>query len=145
MAMEKKTARAELKNREWVEFDIQLQGDVVSRIEYHACGCQNLLEAAEKASKTLRSKKLSQLSWPGNTHWDLLVSEAMDRLKGKFEIPYKEEELCHCRKIPTTIVDEAIVLGAQTPEKVTKWTTASSGCGTCRPNVQKIIDYRIKR
>jgi NAD(P)H-nitrite reductase large subunit len=144
--MESKKGRAELPQREWLEIEVDLDDSgVVKDARWKAWGCHHLVEAVEKAAKALHNAELATFSWPGFEHWDLLIQESLDRILGKFKIPVDDPETCHCRKIPTAKVDEAIVLGAHTPEKVTAWTSASSGCGTCRPEVQKLINYRLKK
>jgi len=141
-----KTARAELAHREWVEFTLDVTPEgVVHSVQWRAWGCHDLLAAAQEASTRVMGRPVSELAWSGSCHWDLLIQEAWSRLKGDFKLPIDDPETCHCRKIPTTRVDEAIVLGAHTPEKVTAWTSASSGCGTCRPDVEKLIAYRLKK
>ncbi len=140
-----KVARAEIPEREWVQLKAEIQGGKVQSMTFSAFGCHNLLDAATAFTKLAPSQELEALDWEGASHWDLLIREAILKLQGRFDFPYKEEELCHCRKVPAAKVDNAIVLGAQTPEKVRAWTTASSGCGTCRPNVETLISFRLRK
>lgn len=84
--------------------------------------------------------------WPlpqGSTHSELLVKELLLKIKGQWNFPYQADELCHCRCVPTSVVDQAILAGAHTPEAVSRWTSASTACGTCRADVEKIISYRL--
>ena len=143
---ELRKGRAEISHREWVEFEARItkEGQIQS-LQWKAWGCHNLIETARQAASHFASGKLEDLKWDGANHWDLLVSEAFERIKGPFRVPVDDPETCHCRKIPTAKVDEAIILGAHTPERVTAWTAASSGCGTCRPVVEKIIAFRLKK
>lgn len=88
------------------------------------------------------------MQWPmpeGSSHSELLLRELLLKLKGQWEFPYKEEELCHCRSVSTQRVDEAIVSGAHSPESVSRRTQASTSCGTCRADVEKILNYRLLR
>lgn len=145
-ATKKLKAKAEVPKREWVEFEIEVdEQGTVSALKWNALGCHNLIEAAGRAANLLLSRKLENQSWPGAEHWDLLLSEVFGRLQGKFQLPREGEELCHCRRIQAAVVDQAIVMGAHTPEKVKAWTAASSGCGTCRPEVEKLICFRLKK
>jgi bacterioferritin-associated ferredoxin len=73
----------------------------------------------------------------------LLLREALLRARGEWNPPYQEPELCHCRAVLTEVVDRAILVGAHTPQKVTEQTSASTACGTCRPNVAAMIQYRL--
>jgi len=61
--------------------------------------------------------------------------------RGEWNPPYTHEEICHCRAVPTREVEKAIIMGAHTPQKVSRWTSASTACGTCRPDVEKMISY----
>jgi len=144
MGLTKKTARAELPGREWIELEVNIdEVGVIQSLSFKALGCHNLVEVGGKAVKQFIKANLKDLKWNGSDHWDLLLNEVFLRLQDNFALPITDEELCHCRKIHTQKVDNAIVLGAQTPEKVRAWTSASSGCGTCRPNVEKLISYRL--
>jgi len=73
----------------------------------------------------------------------ILLREMALKLKGEWNPPYKDEETCHCRSVPTAIIDLAICTGAHTSRKVTELTSASTGCGTCRPDVEAMIRYRL--
>jgi bacterioferritin-associated ferredoxin len=87
---------------------------------------------------------LTKWSLPSGTgHGDLLIRELILRARGEWAYPYEHLELCHCRSVPTEIVDQAILSGAHEPKQVSTRTSASTACGTCRPDVQKIINYRL--
>lgn len=84
--------------------------------------------------------------WPaplGASHSEMLVREFVLKLQNKWEYPYKDEELCHCRHVATKTVDQAILNGAHTHELAMRWTGCSTACGTCKPDVEKIIKYRV--
>jgi bacterioferritin-associated ferredoxin len=84
--------------------------------------------------------------WPvpnGSGHSEILLRELILQLRGDWNYPYKEAEVCHCRTVSCRTVDQAIVSGAHTTEIVSRQTSASTACGTCRPDVQKMIDYRL--
>ena len=147
MPQQNQSIRVEIKEREWVEFHFETDPatGVIKKSSVKAQGCLPLLEAVQKAALGFQGQKLNDIAWNKNSdHWDQLILEALSRLQGMYERPYKDEEMCHCRKITTDKIEAAIVLGAHTPEKVKAWTTAGSGCGTCRPNVQSLIDFRVQ-
>lgn len=110
-----------------------------------AKGCFDLL----KLLNEYKSKHGASIdSWPlplGATHPELLLKETLLKHQGRWVYPYLHEELCHCRAVLTKTVDQAIISGAHTCEKVSRMTSASTACGTCKPDVQSIIDYRLKR
>ena len=140
------TAKAEILGREWVEFTLQLQGATVSSVQWKAQGGHKLLQLCTDLAQDLKSKDINsyKVKSDNNSSSQLLLEELVKRLNGSFETSDPEEEICHCRKIRQAVIDQMIVLGAHTPEKVMSFCTAGSGCGTCRPEVQKLIDKRIK-
>lgn len=86
--------------------------------------------------------------WPlpeSNDHAAIMIREMVLKLRGEWKFPYEEDEVCHCRTVSTHVIDQAIIAGAHTPEVVTRQTSASTACGTCRPEVQKIINYRLNK
>lgn len=85
-------------------------------------------------------------TWPvpeGDSHAEMLLRELVLKVRGEWFLAYKEAEVCHCRKVSAATVDEAILAGAHTPQMVSRQTSASTACGTCRPDVQKMIDHRL--
>ncbi|MFN7454520.1 MAG: (2Fe-2S)-binding protein [Pseudobdellovibrionaceae bacterium] len=83
-------------------------------------------------------------TWPppqGQTHSEILLRQFLLEQRGEWNPPYTHEEICHCRAVPTREVEKAIIMGAHTTQKVSRWTSASTACGTCRPDVEKMISY----
>ncbi len=81
----------------------------------------------------------------GATFSAILLRELLLKARGEWNFPYTEDETCHCRVVPTEVVDQAICLGAHTPAKVSAMTSASTACGSCRPDVEAMIRYRLGR
>lgn len=132
--------QASLDGRDLLEI-AEKDGRAIRRV----IGCEALLNAV---SAIRRSHGDDPKGWPlptGTDHHDLLIREFILKAKGEWRLPYPHEELCHCRMIPARVVDQAIVAGAHTPEAVTRATSASSACGTCRPDVEKLLAYRLSR
>jgi len=123
------------------------------RIEAYGEGAQTQVRvlgcvALREKVKALAASNPDPALWPlpeGTDHNDLLIKEFILRAKGEWAFPYKDTELCHCRSVETSVVDQAIIAGAHTCVNVSSRTSASTACGTCRPDVQKIIDYRLKK
>jgi len=85
--------------------------------------------------------------WPapsGADHAEILLRELILKLHNEWQFPYKEAEVCHCRNVSCRTVDQAIIAGAHTTSIVSRQTSASTACGTCRPDVQAMIDYRLQ-
>jgi bacterioferritin-associated ferredoxin len=122
------------------------------RIEYDAknpqvlkvIGCsqlQELIRALQSTGGDVATWKIPQ----GNSHSDLLVRELILRARGEWEFPVQEAETCHCRAVPTNTIDQAIVCGAHSIDKVRRLTSANTACGTCFPEVEKILNYRLAK
>lgn len=106
-----------------------------------ALGCVEFLAAV----RALAAGSPDPAAWalPESTdHVGLLLREFILKARGEWEFPYPEDELCHCRNVPTAVVDRAIMNGAHTGPQVSRLTTASTSCGTCRPDVERLIAYR---
>jgi bacterioferritin-associated ferredoxin len=80
----------------------------------------------------------------GQDHASMLVREVSLRLRNEFRPPYTEEEICHCRVISTAQVDRAVIAGCQSAREVAGETTASTSCGTCRPDLEAWIRFRYE-
>lgn len=134
-------------------FEAQIQGeekitltlnDQDCLIELKALGSLNLLNSIQNYKK-YKNALITQVPIPtGNTREDILLREVLLKSQNQWKFPYEHDELCHCRKIETKKVDEAIILGARTPEEVSRLTSASTACGTCRPHVEDIIKFRTE-
>ncbi len=134
--------RAELKGRDLIEITAADQPGGKTQIK--AMGCTELLSLLRKYQ--VQHGK-DPMHWPvptGSSHSELLLKEVLLKFRGQWNYPYGHEELCHCRSVATDKVDQAIIAGAHQCEVVSRQTGASMACGTCRPDVQKIIDYRLK-
>jgi bacterioferritin-associated ferredoxin len=108
-------------------------------------GCADTINKFKTLVQTYKNR--SVFEWPmpmGISHSDMLIRELLLKVNDKWDFPYREEELCHCRSVPTLIVDQAIIGGAHTCNQVTNQTGAASACSTCQVHIEKIIQYRLK-
>lgn len=116
----------------------------LEKVQLFGIGDWKFLQLLQSTRSQLKGK-LDSIALPGgDSPGALLLREAILKMKGQWNPPYLEEELCHCRGIPTAKVDAAILAGAHEPRKVSEETSASTACGTCRPNVLAMIEYRLK-
>ena len=131
--------RAELKTRDLIEAKVDEQGHVLA-LNVVACrACLDLL-------RSFRNKDPDPRQWvmpEGSSHSELLLREFLLRLRGQWKRPYLGDEICHCRVVKTETVDQAILAGAHTTNQVSRATNASTSCGTCVPDVQDLINYRL--
>ena len=83
-------------------------------------------------------------SWPEllilKSSDDILINEFILKVKGNFKLAYESEELCHCRMVPVEKVYNAIKQGCRSVDDVGRTTLAGTGCGSCRPDTQKLLE-----
>lgn len=138
--------KAELKSRDCIQVDVD-DSSILSEDSRVSCliGCSAFLNLVGQLKLTY-GKQISQ--WPiptGNSHSEILIRELIIKIQGNWHYPYEHEEVCHCRKVSTFTVDQAIISGAHTIEQVSRQTGASTACGTCKPTVEQILAYRLCR
>jgi len=131
--------------REQLDFSVEIDASgVIQKARLTGVGNQAFLADLKNYRKNLKGK-LQELPLPnGNSPAELMITEAILKLRGEWTPPYLEEEICHCRNVPLAVVDAAIVAGAHTPAKVSAWTSASTQCGTCRPDVEAYLRFRLR-
>ncbi len=133
--------RAEFKGRDEIIVGKDDNGD--SQIS--AVGCATLIALIRSYQVKFGSK---MDLWPipeGLGHADLLLKEIILKYQNKWQYPCEQSEVCHCRNVSVVEVDESILGGAHTPQDVSRLTGASTACGTCRPDIEKIISYRLQK
>jgi bacterioferritin-associated ferredoxin len=131
--------KVELEGRDFIEVDHD--GGATKSVAF--MGCHEFMEMMQKMKKHFGA---DIAKWPlpeGKDHSSLLLKEMILKLRGEWNFPYAEDEVCHCRNVATHTIDQAVIAGAHSTDVVTRQTSASTACGTCRPEVQKIIDYRL--
>jgi bacterioferritin-associated ferredoxin len=131
--------RVEIPGRDCIEYEIEDSG----KHHLKVIGCTELLELVRGLKKS--SPQVEKWSLPkGDSHANMLVRELILKVQGLWQFPITDPETCHCRAVPTEKVDQAVVCGAHEIEKIRRLTSANTACGTCFPDVQKIINYRLQ-
>lgn len=126
--------------------DLRLDGqNNITSFSLRVVGGPELLNLADQWRPYFKGAVANIPLPEGETPAALLMRELILKAQSKWALPYTEVELCHCRAIPTEKVDQAIVYGAHRPEVVSRRTSASTACGTCRPDVQSILNYRLNK
>lgn len=130
----------ELQARDRIEVEIADDASVPSQVLATACTeCLELLCGYQKMHGDFRE-------WPiptGSSHSEMLLRELLMRSRGQWAPSFTEAEICHCRIVPTRDVEQAILAGAHSLEKLQRWTGASTGCGTCAVDVNGLLEYHL--
>lgn len=123
-------------------------------LEFSGSGCRPFLEALNQfkrrifllpeSNRVIQGEPAFDREIPtANDHSSILIRELVMKARGVFELPFQGEELCHCRAVPTSVVDRAIVGGCHTVQSVARMTSAGTSCGTCKPDTESLIAYRL--
>jgi bacterioferritin-associated ferredoxin len=134
----------ELENRDRIELTCESSGEAARVTGLRASGCLELLNQIKTLKGLLPAKAADLFVFPDQGHATLMINEALLKALGEWKYPYQEEELCHCRAIPLAKVDAAIVAGFHTVQEIAEQTSAGTACGSCRPDSQSCIEYRLK-
>lgn len=131
--------------REMVRLVLQVDssGNIIEK-KLTGIGGPDFLSLLVRVRETLKGPLKLVIPPSGNSPAEICLREVILKAKGEWDYPYKEAELCHCRVVATSIVDQAICLGAHTARKVSELTSASTACGTCRPVVEELLAFRLK-
>jgi bacterioferritin-associated ferredoxin len=117
-------------------------GDI-KKSEWRVTGSLEMIEEAQNLKNKMKGPLASAPLPEGFSFQKLLLKELL--LKAREEWPGEDEqELCHCRNVPQKIVERAILLGAHSVEKVRQRTSANTGCGTCLPDVERLLKLYLK-
>ncbi len=101
------------------------------------------LQLIKKVSELKNQFGLDPKAWPPmqtfKSNDELLINEFILKLNQNFKLAYEHEELCHCRMVPAEKVYNAIKQNCHTVEEVARTTMAGTGCGTCRSDIQSLL------
>ena len=130
--------------QESLEIVLDIENSSIQKASIKAIGCLDFLKLSQKMKEKLNGPIAELLPPSGKDHSSMIWREMITRIQDEWQLPVAAEELCHCRKVSTHQVDRSIVYGAHTLEEVRKRTSANTGCGTCKNDVEQLISYRFK-
>ncbi len=108
-------------------------------------GCSEVIHLGQALKSQLHLNPQQWTLPTGGSHGAILFRELILKARGEWNLPYKEQEICHCRKIPRSLVEGQISTGVFSVTEITRRTQAGAGCGTCRRDIQQLIDYKIPK
>lgn len=121
----------------------RLEVTSLSPFKMKVIGCEELSRKLNELKTRFGSDIAKWETLASRDHASLLINELILKLQNKWTHPYQQDEVCHCRTVSLETVEQAILCGAHSPEMVSRWTSASTACGTCRPDVEKILKFRL--
>lgn len=73
---------------------------------------------------------------------EIMLNNFIDKVCNRLPID-EHIEICHCRMVNLDKIESAIFQGCRTVDEIIKYTLASTGCGTCRKDIEKIINQMM--
>ncbi len=135
----KQSFQAEILGGDSVSITIEIENQQITKTQWKVVGREELYQAVQALQIQIKGD-LKKLPVPnGKTPEQLLLRQLILKIRGEWGDEPSDPELCHCRKIPQTHVERAIILGAHTIEKVRQRSSANTGCGTCMPEVEALL------
>lgn len=130
-------------------------GGTIRSLSFTGSGCSSFMAALDELKARVMalpdgvrrlqgSPEFDRLISASHDHVAILLRELVLRARDQFALPYKDAELCHCRAVPTEVVDRAIISGCHSVQSVARMTSAGTSCGTCKPDTESLIAYRLK-
>ena len=105
-----------------------------------AQGCEEILSTLRNLRREQGEKISEWVIEKPSCHSEFLVKKLVYLVRG-IAAPYSHEEICHCRKVLTGQIEEAIFNGALDVETLKRLTTAGTSCGTCSPDLEDLIAF----
>ena len=139
--------KREIPGRERLELDIEYEGNKIINLKISGLGSLQFLRFVNSL-RSLSGIKISELEVPQGylaQPDQLLFRQAVLELKKLWNPPYLQKQICHCRSVSTQVVENSILVGANTTNQVSRMTSASTACGTCMPDVQAMINYILAK
>lgn len=129
--------------RERLRLQLKIENGRITAAALTGIGCRQTLELMS-AWRPRLTGPLADLPLPeGHGHSAIMLRELILKAQGRWRFPYEEDEICHCRAVPTGVVDSAIVGGCHSLPAVREATSASTSCGACRVDIEKVMEYRL--
>jgi bacterioferritin-associated ferredoxin len=136
------TYHVKVEDGDEIHLEIHLENTHVISTKWQVIGCHQLTELAQ-SFRAQAPKNIAEWTPPsGSDHASMLLRELILKVQGRWNFPYNHDELCHCRAISTRVVDRQIVMGGHRASQISRLTSAGTGCGTCRSDIEAILLYR---
>lgn len=150
----KKTVSIEFLGRDRAELCFTLDGETaeatIESLQIQGSGCASFLAGLKAWRQAILAQPKAQRTLAGiataipsaTEHVQMLLREAALKANDSFQLPYSDVELCHCRAVPTAVVDRAILSGVKSVAGIARMTSAGTSCGTCKPDSESLIKFR---
>jgi len=126
-----------------ITLNLRVSNESIAEVRYQCSGSLDFLRFSKEQAHQLKGK-ISDLKAPdGKSPSAIIWREIIAKIQGQWSFPLSHEELCHCRRVSAKAVDTSIVYGAHTLEEIRRRTSANTGCGTCLPDLETLLELRL--
>lgn len=118
------------------------------KVTKQAISCSGSFALIEKVNKYKNEFGSDPAKWPlkaVHDSSDILINELILKLTGQHKISYAQEEICHCRTVPTETVIQSIKQDCHTVKEISRATKAGTGCGTCVPQLKILLSEILRK
>ncbi len=74
---------------------------------------------------------------------ELLINAFIRKVKNPVSTP-EHDEVCHCRMVSRDKIESAIYQGCRDVNGISQRTLAGTGCGSCRPDLERMLHIILK-
>lgn len=110
--------------------------------------CSGSFALIEKVNKYKNEFGNDPAKWPiqpVQDSSDILINELILKSTHQYSISYNQEEMCHCRTVPTETVIQSIKQDCRTVKEISRATKAGTGCGTCVPQLRLLLSEILRK
>ncbi len=105
------------------------------------------IQLQNKINAVIRDFGKNPVNWPPQgvvDGYDILLNEFILKCQNNYKIPYKHDEICHCRMVQTEKVLNTIKQDLFSVAEIGRVTMAGTGCGSCKKDIDDLLNYLIK-
>ncbi len=142
--------RVEIQNRDWAEAELlqnnldSSAGNTIKFPVWHikAYGCLSFLNKIAELKEFLKNNTVENFKLNDDQeHSNLLLKKLVLSMQSKYQLPYLEDEICHCRHIKTNTCENSALAGNLSLKSIGATCSAGITCGSCKPDLESLIDY----
>jgi bacterioferritin-associated ferredoxin len=116
--------------------------------EEQVVSCSGSFALIEKVNKYKKEFGQDPKKWPVQPvqdRNDILINEFILKSQNQYVISYAQDEICHCRTVPTETVIQSIKQDCHTVKEISRSTRAGTGCGTCVPQLKILLSEILRK
>ncbi len=145
---------------------LKIEDDVIQEAKFQTFGCGSAIASSSALTEMIKGKTIEEAEKISNKdivdylgglpdekmHCSVMGSEALEKAIANYKgIPYKETEevkgemVCNCFGVTDEFIRKEIrANNLKSVEDITNFTKAGGGCGSCIPDIERILEEELK-